>query len=75
MFYVCVWKQSNFFTFLLQPAQLTIALEISNLVFTALFGLEMLLKLLAYGVFGYIKNGFNLFDGFIVIIRYTQFGV
>jgi hypothetical protein len=54
----------------LQPEELTNALEISNIVFTSLFALEMLLKLLVYGPFGYIKNPYNIFDGVIVVIRY-----
>lgn len=44
-------------------------LEYSNIIFSALFALEMLLKVLAEGPFGYIQNGFNVFDGFIVILR------
>lgn len=55
----------------LQPEELTNALEISNIVFTSLFALEMLLKLLVYGPFGYIKNPYNIFDGVIVVIRYA----
>ncbi|KAF7650118.1 hypothetical protein LDENG_00130890 [Lucifuga dentata] len=51
-----------------QPDELTNALEISNIVFTSLFALEMLLKVLVYGPFGYIKNPYNIFDGIIVII-------
>nr|XP_021336024.1 voltage-dependent T-type calcium channel subunit alpha-1G isoform X9 [Danio rerio] len=51
-----------------QPDELTNALEISNIVFTSLFVLEMLLKLLVYGPFGYIKNPYNIFDGIIVVI-------
>ncbi|XP_061119919.1 voltage-dependent T-type calcium channel subunit alpha-1G isoform X3 [Syngnathus typhle] len=51
-----------------QPDQLTNALEISNIVFTSLFSLEMLLKVLVYGPFGYIKNPYNIFDGIIVVI-------
>ncbi|KAF5906341.1 voltage-dependent T-type calcium channel subunit alpha-1G isoform X7, partial [Clarias magur] len=50
------------------PDELTNALEISNIVFTSLFSLEMLLKLLVYGPFGYIKNPYNIFDGIIVVI-------
>ncbi|XP_027726109.1 voltage-dependent T-type calcium channel subunit alpha-1G [Vombatus ursinus] len=50
------------------PEELTNALEISNIVFTSLFALEMLLKLLVYGPFGYIKNPYNIFDGVIVVI-------
>ncbi|XP_064872932.1 voltage-dependent T-type calcium channel subunit alpha-1H-like, partial [Oncorhynchus nerka] len=44
------------------PQELTDILEISNLVFTSLFSLEMLLKLLSFGLFGYIKNPYNGFD-------------
>lgn len=55
----------------LQPEELTNALEISNIVFTSLFALEMLLKILVYGPFGYIKNPYNIFDGIIVVIRWA----
>ena len=41
----------------------------SNLVFSVLFAIEMILKIVASGVFGYIKNGFNVFDCIIVILR------
>ncbi|XP_061882583.1 voltage-dependent T-type calcium channel subunit alpha-1H-like isoform X2 [Entelurus aequoreus] len=51
-----------------QPQELTDILEISNMVFTSLFSLEMLLKVLALGLFGYIKNPYNGFDSIIVII-------
>ncbi|XP_072568642.1 voltage-dependent T-type calcium channel subunit alpha-1H isoform X3 [Paramormyrops kingsleyae] len=51
-----------------QPDELTDVLEISNIVFTSMFALEMLLKLLAFGLFGYIRNPYNIFDGIIVVI-------
>uniref|UniRef100_G1PH91 Ion transport domain-containing protein n=1 Tax=Myotis lucifugus TaxID=59463 RepID=G1PH91_MYOLU len=51
-----------------QPDELTNALEISNIVFTSMFALEMLLKLLACGPLGYIQNPYNIFDGVIVVI-------
>ncbi|XP_035311174.1 voltage-dependent T-type calcium channel subunit alpha-1H isoform X1, partial [Cricetulus griseus] len=51
-----------------QPDELTNALEISNIVFTSMFALEMLLKLLAYGPLGYIRNPYNIFDGIVVVI-------
>ncbi|XP_047658687.1 voltage-dependent T-type calcium channel subunit alpha-1H [Tachysurus fulvidraco] len=51
-----------------QPAELTDVLEISNIVFTSLFALEMVLKLLACGLLGYISNPYNIFDLIIVII-------
>uniref|UniRef100_A0A8C4PW99 Voltage-dependent T-type calcium channel subunit alpha n=1 Tax=Eptatretus burgeri TaxID=7764 RepID=A0A8C4PW99_EPTBU len=51
-----------------QPAELTNVLDISNMVFTCIFCLEMLIKILAYGLCGYIRNPYNVFDGIIVII-------
>ncbi|XP_066529784.1 voltage-dependent T-type calcium channel subunit alpha-1H [Hoplias malabaricus] len=51
-----------------QPAELTDILEISNIVFTSMFVLEMIFKLVAFGTYGYIKNPYNIFDGIIVVI-------
>eukprot|EP00094_Tigriopus_californicus_P005435 TCALIF_05238-PA protein Name:"Similar to CACNA1H Voltage-dependent T-type calcium channel subunit alpha-1H (Homo sapiens)" AED:0.30 eAED:0.30 QI:0/0.8/0.61/0.95/0.75/0.80/21/258/1189 len=60
-----------------QPEFLTKTVEISNLAFSAIFAIEMLLKLSAYGLFKYISDGFNVFDGIIVIFSsmelYTGF--
>lgn len=53
-----------------QPEELTVIVEMSNVVFSAIFAVEMLLKVVAEGPFGYISNGFNVFDGVIVILRY-----
>ncbi|TRY64414.1 hypothetical protein DNTS_017110, partial [Danionella cerebrum] len=55
-----------------QPEELTDVLEISNTVFTSLFVLEMLLKLSACGLFTYISNPYNIFDGIIVIISVCE---
>lgn len=52
-----------------QPEELTVIVETSNVVFSAIFAVEMLLKIIAEGPFGYISNGFNVFDGVIVILR------
>jgi hypothetical protein len=52
-----------------QPELLTTILEYSNFFFTALFALEMFLKIVADGFFGYLSDGFNLFDGGIVALR------
>ncbi|XP_036861567.2 voltage-dependent T-type calcium channel subunit alpha-1H isoform X1 [Manis javanica] len=51
-----------------QPDGLTNALEVSNIVFTSVFSLEMLLKLLACGPLGYVRSPYNIFDGVIVVI-------
>lgn len=55
-----------------QPEQLTIVVEVSNIVFSAVFAVEMLLKIIAEGPFGYISNGFNVFDGVVVVLRYVK---
>ncbi|RMC03174.1 hypothetical protein DUI87_20368 [Hirundo rustica rustica] len=50
------------------PEELTNILEISNVVFTSMFALEMILKLAAFGLFDYLRNPYNIFDSIIVII-------
>lgn len=52
-----------------QPPFLTQMVEYTNIVFSAIFAIEMLLKIIAEGPFGYISNGFNVFDGVIVVLR------
>lgn len=49
---------------------MTNILEISNVVFTSMFALEMILKLAAFGLFDYLRNPYNIFDSIIVIIRW-----
>lgn len=56
-----------------QPEELTSIVETSNMIFSCIFAIEMLLKLIGEGPFKYISNGFNLFDGIIVILRYLYF--
>ncbi|XP_045485298.1 voltage-dependent T-type calcium channel subunit alpha-1G isoform X2 [Pieris rapae] len=51
-----------------QPEELTVIVEISNVVFSAIFAVEMILKIISEGPFKYISNGFNVFDGVIVIL-------
>ncbi|XP_037028717.1 voltage-dependent T-type calcium channel subunit alpha-1G isoform X5 [Bradysia coprophila] len=51
-----------------QPDELTAIVETSNIVFSGIFAVEMLLKVIAEGPFKYIANGFNVFDGVIVIL-------
>ncbi|XP_032869031.1 voltage-dependent T-type calcium channel subunit alpha-1I [Amblyraja radiata] len=55
-----------------QPEELTNVLEISNIVFTSMFALEMILKLTAFGFFSYLRNPYNIFDGIIVIISVCE---
>ncbi|KAL3320303.1 hypothetical protein Ciccas_001018 [Cichlidogyrus casuarinus] len=55
-----------------QPEELTGILESSNRFFTILFLVEMILKILGEGPIGYLSNGFNLFDGIIVVISVAE---
>ncbi|XP_049799603.1 voltage-dependent T-type calcium channel subunit alpha-1G [Schistocerca nitens] len=55
-----------------QPEELTVTVEISNIVFSAIFAVEMMLKIIAEGPFGYISNGFNVFDGVIVVLSVIE---
>ncbi|CRK92625.1 CLUMA_CG006168, isoform A [Clunio marinus] len=55
-----------------QPEELTAIVETSNIVFSAIFAVEMLLKIIAEGPFKYIANGFNVFDGIIVILSAVE---
>lgn len=65
-----MWRHITSISFLLQPHTLTLIVEYSNYVFIGVFTLEMVMKLLAEGFLQYIKDAFNVFDGFIVIMRY-----
>ncbi|KAJ8001628.1 hypothetical protein DPEC_G00171450 [Dallia pectoralis] len=51
-----------------QPMELTNIIEISNIVFTSMFALEMVLKITAFGCMMYLKFPYNVLDGIIVII-------
>ncbi|KAJ8957404.1 hypothetical protein NQ318_004884, partial [Aromia moschata] len=51
-----------------QSEILTHVVEVTNVIFSAIFAVEMVLKVIAEGPFGYIANGFNVFDGVIVIL-------
>jgi hypothetical protein len=65
MLHYLINLSSSFF----QPEGLTVIVEISNIVFSAIFAVEMMLKIIAEGPFSYVSNGFNVFDGVIVVLR------
>ncbi|ENN71071.1 hypothetical protein YQE_12005, partial [Dendroctonus ponderosae] len=48
-----------------QSKWLTHCVEVTNVIFSGVFAVEMVLKVIAEGPFGYISNGFNVFDGVI----------
>ena len=43
-----------------------------NLVFTIVFIIEMLLKIIGFGIKGYVSDKMNLFDGLIVLLSITE---
>ena len=43
------------------------AMQMTNLVLTILFTLEMVVKHVALGLLGYWSSGFNVLDGVIVV--------
>ena len=49
-----------------QPETLTKVVEVSNLIFSFIFSIEMIMKLTAFGFISYVSDGFNVFDGLIV---------
>ncbi|XP_047738832.1 voltage-dependent T-type calcium channel subunit alpha-1G [Hyalella azteca] len=55
-----------------QPEELTQIVETSNMIFSGVFAFEMFLKIISEGPFGYISNGFNLFDGVIVVLGIVE---
>jgi hypothetical protein len=50
----------------LKPKLLTQIVEYMNIIFSFIFLIEMILKLIAYGTYGYIKDVYNVFDFIIV---------
>nr|CAB3227402.1 voltage-dependent L-type calcium channel subunit alpha-1D-like [Phallusia mammillata] len=50
-----------------QPKQLTVILNYMNFVFTALFTLEMIFKLIAFKPRGYASDPWNIFDFLVVV--------
>ncbi|CDW83245.1 voltage-gated ion channel superfamily [Stylonychia lemnae] len=57
-------------TWFQNPQEIPANLEIVNYFFTAVFTLEAIIKIIAYGL-GYFKQGWNIFDFVIVIISYV----
>ena len=49
--------------------------EILNVCFTAVFFLEMLVKLLAFGIKPYLSDSFNAFDCFVIVLSIVDIGL
>ena len=52
-----------------QPEEITKIVNYLNVFSTILFTVEMLVKIIGFGFVKYIRNGFNLLDFVIVIVR------
>mmetsp|Transcript_34799 Transcript_34799/g.53437 ORF Transcript_34799/g.53437 Transcript_34799/m.53437 type:complete len:298 (+) Transcript_34799:1634-2527(+) len=57
------------------PGWLQDSSEVANFIFTIVFALEMVLKLIGLGIIKYLSDGFNIFDGIIVIISMVELTV
>jgi len=55
-----------------QPDLMTTIFEVLNYVFTGIFAVEMVIKLVVLGVPEYVQDGFNVFDGTIVIMSVLE---
>ncbi len=44
-------------------------------MFTVIFTVEMTFKIYALGLKGYVKDGFNLFDGILVVVSLFDWGL
>ena len=38
------------------------------MIFTLIFAIEMIVKMTAFSIGGYVRDPFNLFDGILVIV-------
>lgn len=47
-------------------------LSICNIFITAIFTIEMIIKLIGLGIKLYVSDGFNIFDGIMVIISLME---
>jgi hypothetical protein len=50
-------------------------IEIANLTFYCIFVVEMLIKLYAFGIRGYCRVAFNVFDGVIVLLSTVEVAI
>jgi hypothetical protein len=55
------------------PELLNTILYYGNIIFTVFFAFEMVLKIFGLGIKNYVMDGFNVFDGVIVIVGLLEF--
>ena len=66
MIKLIIYKYKYSIFSLFKPELLTQIVEYMNIIFAFIFLIEMILKLIAYGTYGYIKDAYNVFDFIIV---------
>ena len=57
------------------PEDVANVLKTFNTIFTVVFSIEMVIKLIGLGLRGYCSDNMNLFDGIIVIISLVELGM
>ena len=58
-----------------QPDSLTQVQSVCNLFFTVVFTLEMVLKIIGYGVICYLGDGFNVSDCLVVTLGLVEYAM
>jgi hypothetical protein len=53
------------------PPELSVLLEDANVVLTACFTAEMVMKMVAYGCHKYFSDPFSRFDAVVVFVRFA----
>lgn len=59
----------------LLPDSVGFLVQVLNLVFTSVFIVELLLKLVGYGLKNYAKDAFNVFDAFVVSLSLVELAI
>lgn len=55
-------------------SELQQVLDVLNIIFASLFGLEMVIKLIGLGPLGYLGSTLNIFDCITVIVGFIELG-
>ena len=59
----------------LLPESVSFEIQVINLVFTSIFIIELVLKLIGYGIKNYFKDAFNVFDAFVVSLSLVELAI
>ena len=59
----------------LLPDSISFEVQVVNLIFTSVFILELIFKLIGYGIRNYCKDAFNVFDAFVVSLSLVELAI